>query len=177
MEPYDEAVSEKVRQLMTKSSGEEMAELRLDREGRWWFEGDAVTHPRVTALFHRSLVQVNLQREPAPSSERGAGGEWALSVGRFTYPVTVDDTGLFVEGVAIGREGAALALSNGGEAMLDLSTVTYEGTGGLYCEIDGVKARFKHGAYHELLGECLHEEKGVAVLRLGGRERILGDIS
>jgi uncharacterized protein len=177
MDTYDEAVSEKVHQLLTKGSGEELAELRLDREGRWWFEGDAVTHPRVKALFHRSLVQVNLERETAPHSERGEGGKWALSVGRYTYPVTVEDTGLFVEGIALGREGAALSLSNGGEAMLDLSTVTYSGTGGLYCEVDGVKARFKHGAYHELLGECLREEEGMAVLRLGGQERILGELS
>lgn len=77
----DAEVPETLRQLLV--DGVVPAEIRLDSTGRWLYQGQPVEHPRVMALFHRSL-------------ERTQAGHWLLRVGRYAYPVVVEDTGRFV---------------------------------------------------------------------------------
>ena len=77
----DPQVPEALRKIL--AAGTMPDEIRLDAGGRWLANGIPVAHPRVVTQFHRSL-------------KRTDQGNWLLEVGRYAYPVVVEDTGRFV---------------------------------------------------------------------------------
>ena len=77
----DPDVPEVVRRFL--SDGARLERLALDPFGRWTYQGREVEHPRVAALFHRSL-------------ERTPAGTWVLEVAPYVYPVIVEGAGRFV---------------------------------------------------------------------------------
>ncbi len=133
----DETLPEVVKNFLR--SGAELEEIRLDERGRWTHEGLDFENPRIIALFDRSV-------------DRTEGGTWVLEVGRFTYPITVEDCGFFVERVDFETDPPTLYLSDQTTEPLDAATLEYADQGRLYCRIkDGeFRARFKWEAYHSL---------------------------
>jgi hypothetical protein len=59
--------------------------ITLSREGVWYSDGIEITHEGTRELFFKSIRKVE--------------GETFLQVGRETYPITVEDTSLFVKGI------------------------------------------------------------------------------
>jgi hypothetical protein len=86
----DPEIPEDVRGFLR--SGARLERLSLDRLGRWSFQGGAVEHSRVLALFNRSL-------------HRTAAGTWVLRVPPFTYPVLVEGVGRFIRRLGSDSEG------------------------------------------------------------------------
>lgn len=108
----DPDVPEALRRVL--ASGVRPEEIRLDARGRWLYRGGPVAHPRVVALFHRSL-----QRTP--------GGTWLLQVGRYAHPVVVEDTGRFVFRLVTHQGALRLLLSDGTSAPFDPAAVVSDG--------------------------------------------------
>lgn len=129
-------------------SGAHLQEIRLDERGRWTHEGLDFENDRVIALFSRSVA-------------RTEGGTWVLEIGRFTYPIVVEDTGFFVERVDWSAPSPTLYLSDQTQEALNLQSLEYQEGGRLYCTIkDGAfRARFKRAAYHSIM-EFLEEADG-----------------
>lgn len=144
-------------------SGGELEEIRLDERGKWTHEGLDFENPKIIDLFSRSVG-------------RTEGGTWVLEVGRFTYPITVENTGFFVERVDFSKSPPELTLSDQTAERLDPETLAYEPTGKLYCTVKGgdFRARFKRPAYYEI-AEHLDEQDGEAVLEIDGEDYVLGD--
>lgn len=142
-------------------SGAELQEIRLDERGQWTHEGLQFENPRILELFSRSV-------------NRTEGGTWVLEVGRFTYPITVEDTGFFVEHVDWSQSPPRLQISDGTEETLDFDSLEYRPGGRLYCRIkEGqFRARFKHTAYHSV-AEHLHDDDGAIVLDVGDQKTVL----
>lgn len=143
-------------------SGAELEEIRLDERGRWTHEGLDFENPRIIDLFSRSVG-------------RTEGGTWVLEVGRFTYPITVEDCGFFVERVDFDEDPPLLELSDQTEDRLDPTTLEYEGDGKLYCRVKEGKfrARFAWEAYHAV-ADRLVERDGDVFLTWDGEEVFLG---
>lgn len=158
----DPTLPEVVRNFLR--SGAELQEIRLDERGRWTHEGLQFENPRIIKLFSRSV-------------DRTEGGTWVLEIGRFTYPITVEDTGFFVDAVDWDTSPPHLHISDGTEEVLDADTLEYRPGGRLYCTIkDGqFRARFKHAAYHSFT-EHLREKEGRIVVVIDDREVELADL-
>ena len=144
----DPTLPEVVRQFL--ASGKKLEEIRLHDTGRWTHEGCDFENPRVIKLFSKSV-----QRTP--------GGTWVLSIGRFTYPITVDDCGFFVERIDHTPDGTILlTLSDDTQEVLDPHTLRYEDDGKLTCLIKAghFRARFKKDAYYKLLEDLQSDDSG-----------------
>ena len=155
----DPTLPELVRNFL--ASGGQLEEIRLDAAGDWWHKGGLFNNLKMMRLFSRSV-------------DRTEGGTWVLRVGRFTYPIEVDDTGFFVERVTFqgepGEAQATLHLSDETEEALDPATLRYQEGRGFYATIKQgrFEAHFKRPAYYAFM-DLLDEEGGHYVLRLGGQ--------
>ncbi len=158
----DPTLPEVVRNFL--ESGGELEEIRLDERGKWTHEGLHFENPRLIDLFSRSVG-------------RTEGGTWVLEIHRFTYPITVEDTGFFVDSVDWTDDPPTLRISDGTTEPLDITSIDYQRGGRLYCRIkDGeFRARFKRSAYHSIM-EHLHEDHGQIILTVGDEEILLADI-
>lgn len=150
----DETLPEVVKDYLRK--GFELEEIRLDATGKWTHEGLDFENTKLIALFSRSVGRTD-------------GGTWVLEVGPFTYPITVEDTGFFVERVDLTSSPALLHLSDETTEELAPCTVTYEPEGRLYCAVKGgeFRARFKRPAYYAL-AERFVDVDGAVFVELGG---------
>lgn len=125
--------------------------IRVTERGEW-LHGDAPLHPRVAALFKRSVV---------PHSD----GTYELVVGRDRHPLVVADTPYAVEGMHLqtGPSGepaaVAMRLSDGEEEPLDPATLMLSDEHVLYGRVVRhgleVPCRFPPSLYHQL---ALHVE-------------------
>lgn len=130
--------------------------LVLDREGRWFHDGEPVEHPKILEAFNRGI-------------ERAPDGRYLLRFGADWCFITVEDAPLQVE-VALEVDGqVVLKLSNGATEALRPDTLCEQG-GVLYCLSEaGLPARFGRSA-HFALGSLLEERPSGFALVLQGRE-------
>jgi hypothetical protein len=149
----DETLPELVQNFLKK--GGKLESIRLHADGRWTHEGCDFENDRIVKLFSRSVG-------------RTPGGTWVLEIGRFTYPIEVDDTGYFVDKIDLGEEPPRLGISDTSEEVLDPSTLSYDTGGRLYCTIKrgSFRARFKRHPYYKL-ADLMREQDGKIVLELG----------
>lgn len=77
----DPDVPETVRQALLR--GAKLESIRLDARGRWWHQGEAFENQRLASLFSRSV-------HATPQ------GTWLVTIGRYSYPVEVEDVGVHI---------------------------------------------------------------------------------
>ena len=164
-EDHDDEIDSTLPQVVQDflRSGANLEEIRLDDRGEWTHEGLIFENPRIEKLFSRHVG-------------RTQGGTWVLEIGRFTYPITVEDTGFFVDKINWSHSPPLLYLSDDTTEDLDIDSLHYEPGGRLYCRIKNgrFRARFKHSAYHSV-ADFLSEQDGKVVFCFDGREKILAD--
>ncbi len=132
--------------------GREDPPLFLDKEGRWFHEGQEITHSRTCLLFSRSL-----RRDPA--------GIYYISVGRESSRVVVEDAPYVVKSVTIqkGPEGVPrgyiLHLNDGTEEPLGVGSLAVSAQNVMYCKVKegSERARFLRAAYYQI---CAHLQEG-----------------
>lgn len=117
-------------------AGARLDELRLSAFGQWLYNGVPVEHPRVRALFSRSLT-------------RTSAGTWVLSVPPYTYPVIVDDAPQFVFRIRGAQPEGLMGTDEW--HVLDLNTLETDGDAYLGVRVDGAPARLVGPAYQDLL--------------------------
>ncbi len=126
--------------------------LRLDRQLRWWHDGEPLDHPRVVEAFNRGL-------SVTPE------GRYRLDFGRDWCLVEVEDCGFSVLAVDLSSEGPVwLRLSDRTAEALDPATLDLDPEGALTCRVKGGrgKARFARAPHLELASAL--ELHGEAVL-------------
>jgi hypothetical protein len=132
--------------------------LRLDREGRFWHDGELVEHPRLVDALHSWI-----RRHPDDHRYILTNGyDW-------TY-FTVDDAPFQVRSVLHDQGTFRLRLSSGHEVEpLDLSVAE---DGSLYARVEvggqPYEARFSRHAQAQL-DPALEERDGVLGVRAGAR--------
>lgn len=136
--------------------GGTLQEIRLNANGTWLHEGLRFENQRVVDLFSRSV-------------NRTEGGTWVLEIGRFTYPIVVEDTGFFVDRADWEAVPPRIWLSDGTKEDLHANTLRYAEGGRLYAPVkEGrFEARFKRSVYHSIADYLAEDTRGY-VLRLPG---------
>jgi hypothetical protein len=142
--------------------------LRLDRQGRWWHEGQLVEHPRLTRALHRWL-------------DRLEDGRYVIRIDESTFAyVDVEDAPYLVRSLWLEGEGPStrvrISLSDESEEELSYGTLGVGEDGALYCKVKGGRfdARFERSA-HFRLGERLEQQGDRFVLRAAGGTFVVGE--
>lgn len=138
--------------------------IRLDAEGRFWHDGEPITHAGMARAFASWI-----DRHPDD-------GRYILTNGfDWTY-FTVDDVPYFVRSLRIQGDRAILQLSDGSEEPLDPSTLEVGPRDALYLKVKegSFDARFTQSAQTALGPLLVEDEDGEPALRLGGRDYRIG---
>ena len=72
---------EEIRELLER--GEKIDEIRLDKDGNWFHNGQPFSNKKIIDFFNRSI---NITRD----------GTYVIHYDRYTYPIIVDDAPLLV---------------------------------------------------------------------------------
>ncbi len=128
--------------------------IKIDKEGRWYFQGEEITHRKTYLLYCRSLT-------------RDDGGRIVLRVGSEECPVEVEDapfvvmTVEFVSPVPGREEEIWLTLNDETREKLVPETLRIGLENIPYCQVrNGMfEARFSRNAYQVLLPHILPDER------------------
>ena len=136
--------------------------IRIDREGQFVHEGEAVRHEGLRRALFRWLDRLD-------------DGRYVLRLDdqRFAY-IDVDDTPLVVRALRLGRDGAGasvtMQLSDGSEEPLDPATLTVDDLGILRCWVRGgrIEARLATSAAAVLAERITETPQGPSLAGVGG---------
>jgi uncharacterized protein len=128
--------------------------IMLDRHGRWFHDGEAVTHPGL-----RAALPTWIRRHPTD-------GRLILSNGYDWCYFTVEDTPYFVDALALG-DPVLLRLSDGSAVPLDPATLSLDAEGILRCRVKGEAARF--GRHAQLAMEPLLCDDDPPAVQVGAK--------
>lgn len=135
--------------------------IRLDADGRFWHEGEEVTHAGLRAALWRWL-------------DRNPDGRYVLRLDarRFVY-LDVDDAPFVVRSLRWEGDRACARLSDDSEEVLALSTLRLRPGGAAYVTVKGrFDARVSTAAWG-VLAERIAERDGHAVLDAAGGPFVL----
>lgn len=137
--------------------------VRLDREGRFWHEGEPIRHERMQETFHRWIDRLDDGRYVLRLDER-----------RFVY-LDVEDTPLRARSLRWEGDVPVMSLDNGREEPLDPATLRLDPRGAT-CAVAGgrMPVRLSTRAW-QALTERAREEEGRLVVEICGQQRTLGD--
>ncbi len=140
--------------------------IRLDGEGRFWHDGEPVTHAGMATAFASWIAR-------HPDDDRFIltnGYDW-------TY-FTVDDVPYFVRALRIEDDGAraVLQLSDGEEEDLDATTLAVGDRDALYVRVKhgAFEARFTPSAQTALAPLLVEGPGGEPMIELGGARYSIG---
>jgi hypothetical protein len=139
--------------------------IRRDAAGRWWNDGEPITHPGLVKAFDAWI-------------DLADDGRFCLRNDVNWAYVTIEGPPLFARSVEVRRDPAGdaevwLKLSDGREERLDPATLREGSDGALYCDVrHGTMAcRFDRLAMMGLSELLDQDEQGVVVLVGGTRVR------
>ncbi len=132
--------------------------IYIDKEGRWFYEGKEIIHPKVLDAFYSSL-------------EMDDKGRYRIVMEPEVCYVEVEDTPFVVVSISGDREhGYKMRLNNSQVYTLDPSLLWIEGDNMLYTKIDnGMKVRFSRSAYYGFCLEMEEDNSGDIVLCVEGK--------
>lgn len=143
--------------------------LRIDKDGRWFFRGEEITHRKTYLLYARSLT-------------RDESGQIVLRVGREQCAVEVEDAPFVVRSLefisSAGDEGESIGLILNDESReeLDPETLRIGPENVPYCKVrkGAFEARFSRNAYQLLIPRIQHDDSGSRFfLPLNGKRHFL----
>jgi hypothetical protein len=140
-------------------------EIRIDREGRWFYNGREIIHPAVLRVFNDGLFL-------------GEDNNHYLKVEDDIARIEVEDTPFVVMRIRSIDEGGVLTgfvagLSDETEEALDLDTLEIDRRNIPYCRVKrGLRARFSSQAYYMLAEYIQYDEwRDAYFIRVGGLPR------
>lgn len=138
--------------------------IRLDREGRFWHEGEEITHHG----FRRALLRWLDRLEDGRPVLR-------LDEERYAY-VDVEDAELLARSARWDGDRAILGLNDETEEELDYDTLRVGGDNALYCRVRGgrLTARLTTPAYQVLSQRIVETPDGFALDAAASRHPIRG---
>jgi hypothetical protein len=142
--------------------------MKIDKEGRWFYQGEEITHRKTYLLYCRSLT-------------RDESGRMILRVGREECPVEAEDAPFVVmtiEFVPAGPEGESIWITLNDETRERLipETLRIAPDHVPYCQVrNGLfEARFSRNAYQILAPHIqLDEKENRFFLPLNGKKYYL----
>jgi hypothetical protein len=141
------------------------SDIRIDREGAWFYRGVEMSRREIVALFYRHLQQ-------------DAAGCYFIEIGRQRYRIEVEDTAYvvwavrWVESRDEAEECAYLLLSDGSTEKLDPATLRIGAGNVPYCKVRNRRfdARYSRSAYYQLAEHVRHDSmQNAYFIALNGR--------
>ena len=127
--------------------------IRIDKEGKWFYEENEIINPHVLHAFCKSL-------------EKDENGRYRIVIKQEICYVQIEDTPFVVATIRGDKEkGISILLNTCDQHKLDPSTLKIGDQNVLYCCLeDGMKVRFSRAAYYQLALMMEEDEKGVISL-------------
>lgn len=148
-------------------SGEELDEIRIDREGRWFHNGVAFRNQKLISFFNKS-IDITKDRL------------YVIHYSNFVYPIIVEDAPIFIKSVRFDKndneeDAIYIALTSGEVEILDPDTLHYKNDA-LYCFVRNgdLSAKFKRSPSYELL-QHIQENDDIYYLDLLGKRIVLAE--
>jgi len=123
--------------------------IRLDKQGRWWHDGELIEHPGIVEAFNRGI---------SPTDD----GRFKLQLGHDWCFVEVEDAAYRVLATdPTADERLSIRLSDRTSELLDPDSLRLDADGGLTCRVKAGKAKAKFSREaHFALGVLLEEMPG-----------------
>jgi uncharacterized protein len=130
--------------------------IRIDREGRWFYEDQEIINPGVLQTFYEAL-------------ELCEGGRFRIVLGQEICYVEVEDTPFIVKALEGDNvNGFSLVLNNGKVWELNPATLSIGRDNILYAQLsDGMRVRLSRPAYYRLALTMEEDPNGDICLRVG----------
>jgi len=130
--------------------------IRIDKEGRWFIQGEEITHRRTYLLYNKNLT-------------RDESGRLLLRIGQETCPVEAEDAPFVVKTLDFLFSDSGklmslwLILNDETREPLDPPTLYIGDRNVPYCRVRGgmFAARFSRNAYQLLFPFIQHDAKGI----------------
>jgi len=130
-----------------------MSDLRIDREGKWFYGEREMSRQDIVALFYRHLIMDEF-------------GSFFVEIREQSYPVEIEETAYVIWAVyARGAAGTAdgrtyLLLSDDSVEELDVATLRIGENNVPYCKVKngGFDARFATSSYYQLAELVQYDE-------------------
>jgi len=138
--------------------------IRLDRQGRFWHEGQLVVHPGMQRAFASWI-----DRHPDD-------GRFILQNGYDWTYITVEDVPFFIRAARARGDDIVVSLSDDSEEVLDPATVVSAEGDALYARVKGgrFEARFTQEAQAALVPFVVEAPDGGYGLEVGGQVHAIG---
>ena len=153
--------------MITKACAGQQGEIRIDKEGHWFFNGAPIINQKILELFNAGI-------------EHDGQGNYRLHIGDETSPIIVEDTPFVVTHIDL-EQGAAsksffmIRLSDGTREQLCFETF-YLGADNIpYCTVkQGLfPARFLRAPYYDLARHIEQEGEDRFCIMLNGRKQYI----
>ena len=153
--------------MMTQSRADRQGEIKIDKEGNWFFNSAPIIHKQIIDLF-------------AASIEHDGKGGYQLHIGAETSPIVVEDTPYVVTHIdleqgADGRSFFLIRLNDGSREQLCFETF-YLGADNIpYCTVKQGRfpARFLRGPYYDLARHIEQEGEDRFCIMLNGTKQYI----
>ncbi len=148
-----------------------MSDIRIDRDGVWFYRGAEMSRHDIVSLFYRHLIQ-------------DTSGSYFIEMRNQRYPIEVEDTAYVVRAVywIDGRNGTEeclrMLLSDGSMEELDPGTLRLGKDNIPYCKVRNGRfdARFSTSGYYKLADRIEHDpSKDEYFITLNGRRYCIPD--
>jgi hypothetical protein len=138
--------------------------IRLDRQGRFWHEGQLVVHSGMQRAFASWI-----DRHPDD-------GRFILQNGYDWTYISVEDVPFFIRAVRARGDEVVISLSDGSEEVLEPATVVSGDGDTLYAQVRGgrFEARFTQEAQAALVPYVVETPGGGFGLEVAGRVHAIG---
>ncbi len=143
----------------------ELEEIRIDAEGNWLHAGESFTNQRIIDFFNRSV-------------DVTADGVYVIHYGPFVHPIVVEDAPVFITGVRVEGFGDFERIfvmpTTGVEEELDIRSLGFRRSGGLYCRVKNgrLQAKFRRSPSFQIL-DRLEESDDTFYITLCGQRIVL----
>jgi uncharacterized protein len=153
--------------MMMQSSADRQDEIKIDKEGNWFFNGAPIINKQIVDLFNAGI-------------EHDGQGGYRLHVGDEICPIVVEDTPFVVTNLepeqgAEGLSGFTIRLSDGTCEPLSLKTFYLAPDNIPYCAVkDGrFPARFLRAPYYDLARHIEQEGEDSFCINVNGRKHFI----
>jgi uncharacterized protein len=155
---------------MTERSQNESPEIRIDRDGVWYYRNVEMIRTEIVQYFYKHL-------------RRDSQGHYRIELNHEHCSIQVDDVPYVIRSVSSGVEGAdgqpagmVISLSDGSCEELDPETIRIGEKDILYCRVkkNEHEARFSRQAYYQLAENMNHDpQQDLYYITIGNRSYTL----
>ncbi|MCG6536052.1 MAG: DUF1285 domain-containing protein [Syntrophales bacterium LBB04] len=159
-------------QKLEKNSLSAPKDIRIDRDGTWYYRGAEMVRKDIVNLFYHHIKQ-------------DQEGRYLIEYGDERYFIEVDDTPFIIKSVSISPDGEMgedvvyLLMPDDSLEKLDPSTLRVAKDNSLYCTIEriGINARFSRSSYYQIARYIDHDsDSNEYYISLNGHHYSIGTL-